>query len=169
MRSRLNRLALIYGVAAASPALSTPDVVNLVGRALSTGQGWEYSYSIFNDSDFDLFIFSIEIPGNSFTTSDILGEHAPEGFDTQFDPDFGFVDFIGNTNFIAPGEQLGGFGFSSPYGPTQTAYSITGLDFLTGEQITFTGTTLAPAVPVPASSALIVIGAGIASRRRRCG
>lgn len=155
--------ALLLG---ASGAGAQASLVSLTTEVHHPADNFMYNYSLLNGSDFDLFVFSIEIPGAPLPQDAIFDLSAPEGFEGIFDADFGFVDFLGITGFVAPGESAD-FSFTSEFAPVETTYAITGLDFFTGEQVTFTGTTFAPLIPAPATSGVALGALAAAFRRRR--
>jgi hypothetical protein len=77
----------------------------------SSGNHYEYSYSVFNDSGFEVEEFSIYFEAGFYQNLQVLA--SPTDWDAlEVEPDFifdGFVDWLALGDTLAPGATLGGF------------------------------------------------------------
>ncbi len=126
---------------------------------------YTYSYAVFNGGLFDLALIDVQVA----TTSDLLSLTAPTGFDISYDAGLGVVSFFEDTEettlqTFSPSSFNGLFSYASLLAPAAAPFEA--LDVTGG---TSSGTTLAPMVPEPGSSALLSLAllAPMALARRR--
>ena len=125
------------------------------------GSLFHYDYCINDGTSSDLALVTIGVAQND--PNAVMNLTVPSGFKSNFDPGFGLVDFIGDTQSFTAGQTFCGFDFDSPIRPQPssfTAFDVTGKSFA--------GPTLAP-TPEPGSTTLLLaLGAsGTLFLRRR--
>jgi hypothetical protein len=124
--------------ATASSIVVAPTVTPILG-------GYQYAYTITNNTPDDPFIIDIPVPADPADISDLT---APAGFKTAFDSGLGLVSFVEDSNYFTSTPQSGFF-FDSPVAPGTVAFQATVLSLSAGDLYTISGPTLAP-VPEPA-------------------
>lgn len=124
--------------ASADSVVVTPTVTPIAG-------GFQYSYTITNNTPDDPFVIDIPVPADPSAIFDLT---APSGFESAFDSGLGLVSFVeDSSNFTSTPQS--GFFFDSPDAPGSVMFQATVLSSTTGGLYTISGPTLAP-VPEPA-------------------
>jgi hypothetical protein len=130
----------------ATSVFATADQVVVAPTVTPIAGGYEYAYTITNNTPDDPFIIDIPVPADPAAVTDLT---APLGFTAAFDSGLGLVSFLEDTNFFTSTPQSGFF-FDSPDGPGSVMFQATLLSIDTGGLYTLSGPTMAPAVPEPA-------------------
>jgi hypothetical protein len=146
-------------VAAASTVVVSPTVTPIAG-------GYEYAYTITNNTPDDPFIIDIPVLADPSAIFDLT---APSGFTSAFDSGLGLVSFLeDSSNFTSTPQS--GFSFDSAFAPGAVTFQATVLSSTTGGIYTISGPTLGPnaAVPEPAYVSLWLLAtfAGLVIYRR---
>jgi len=158
-KGRLGHRILIFLAtsvfATAAQVVVAPTVTPIAG-------GFEYAYTITNNTPDDAFIVDIPVPADPLAITDLT---APSGFTAAFDSGLGLVSFLEDTSFFTSTPQSGFF-FDSPDAPGSVTFQATVLNLDTG-LYTVSGPTMAP-VPEPAylSLCLLPVFAWMLIRRR---
>ncbi len=143
--------------ATAAQIVVAPSVTPIAG-------GYEYAYTITNNTPDDPFIIDIPVPADPTAISNLT---APAGFTSAFDSGLGLVSFLEDTNNFTSTPQSGFF-FDSPDAPGSVMFQATVLSASSGDLYTISGPTSAP-VPEPASMVLCLLPAGVWFLIRRLG
>ncbi len=128
--------------AAAAEVVVAPTVTPISG-------GFEYAYTITNNTPDDSFLVDIPVPADPLAITNLT---APSGFKAAFDSGLGLVSFLEDTSFFTSTPQSGFF-FDRPEGPGQVTFQATVVNLDSGDLYTVSGATTAP-VPEPAYLAL---------------
>ena len=131
--------------ATASQIVVAPTVTPIAG-------GYEYAYTITNNTPDDPFLIDIPVPEDPSAVTNLM---APAGFTSAFDPGLGLVSFLEDTSFFTSTPQSG-FSFDSPDAPGLATFQATVLSSSTFDLYTISGSTTAP-VPEPAFLWLLIL------------
>jgi hypothetical protein len=154
-----NAIVLLFATAifaAADPVVVAPTVTPTAG-------GYEYAFTITNNTPDDPFIIDIPVPADPAAISDLT---APLGFRAAFDSGLGLVSFLeDSSNFTSTPQS--GFSFDSSIAPGVVPFQATVLSSTSGDLYTISGPTMAP-VPEPAHASLwfLPVFAWMLMRRR---
>ena len=123
----------------------TPTVVSVGGLT-------NYAYNLTDTGSETIGEFDLGVPDSAALTNIT----APAGWLTLYTTGYAIISFdsTDSSTDIAPGTLLAGFSFTSPLTAGEVDYAAVSFD--TGDAAT--GTTLAPAVPEPASCSLFAFG-----------
>ena len=128
----------------ATSLFATADSIVVAPTVTPIAGGYEYSYTITNNTPDDPFLIDIPVPTDPTAIS---GLTAPAGFTSAFDSGLGLVSFLeDSSNFTATPES--GFSFDSPDAPGAVSFQATVLSSTTGGIYTISGPTIAP-TPTP--------------------
>lgn len=157
--------ALLSVSAAQADVIITPTIT-------SSGTLYNYSYSVTNQTDFELAVINLAVPTQPDGLTNLA---APDGFQIAYTPNEGFVSFLEGSDpatlkLFAPGSTISGFSFSSLFAPGPAAF-----DTLDVAGNVTSGTTRGPvapgAVPEPGTLASFGVGGALLAaavlRRRR--
>lgn len=152
--SQLQKGRLWHGIVLflATSTFATADQVVVAPTVTPIAGGYEYSYTITNNTPDDPFIIDIPVPADPAAVTDLT---APVGFTAAFDSGLGLVSFLEDTNFFTSTPQSGFF-FDSPDGPGSVTFQATVISTDTGGLYTVSGPTMAP-VPEPAYLSLCIL------------
>lgn len=158
---RTRKHSPFLGLAVALCALALPGAVRAQNITVSPtvtslGNGlYHYDYSIANGSALDLSLVTISAFGRADAVQNLT---VPTGFTAvPFDYTLGLLDFAGDTQNFVAGTTVSGFAFDSAYAPGASTFEALALPDNSGI-VTFDGTTLAPAAPVPEASTATSLG-----------
>jgi hypothetical protein len=149
----------------ATSVSATADQVVVTSTVTPITGGYEYAYTITNNTADDPFIIDIPVPADPTAISDLT---VPSGFTSAFDSGLGLVSFLEDTSNFTSTPQ-GGFFFDSPVAPGAVTFQATVLSSTTFDLYTISSPTLAP-VPEPAYLSLWflpVFGCLLIRRRNR--
>lgn len=143
--------------ATAASIVVAPTVTPIAG-------GYEYAYTITNNTPDDPFLIDIPVPADPGAITNLT---APPGFAAAFDSGLGLVSFLEDTSFFTSTPQSGFF-FDSPDAPGLATFQATVLSSSTADVYTISGSTIAP-VPEPGylSLCLLPVFAWLLFRRSR--
>jgi hypothetical protein len=150
----LKRGRLWHGIVLllATSVFATAAQITVAPTVTPIAGGYEYAYTITNNTPDDPFIIDIPVPADPTAISNLT---APAGFTSAFDSGLGLVSFLADTNNFTSTPQSGFF-FDSPDAPGSVMFQATVLSASTGDLYTISGPTTAP-VPEPASIALCLL------------
>jgi hypothetical protein len=148
------RVAVLFVLASALGAAASITVAPTV----TTGAGlYHYAYRITNSTPDDAFLIDITVPQDPAA---ITGLMAPTGFTAAFDSGLGLVSFLEDTSMFGS-TATSGFSFDSPDAPGTAAFQASLVSASSGSLYTISGSTVAPAAPVPEPAVAMLLGAGL--------
>jgi hypothetical protein len=136
----------------AASVFATADSVVVTPTVTSIAGGYEYSYTITNNTPDDPFVIDIPVPADPAAVFDLT---VPSGFKSAFDSGLGLVSFVEDSSYFTSTPQSG-FSFDSPVAPGSVMFQATVLSSSTASLYTISGPTLAP-VPEPAYLSLSLL------------
>lgn len=128
--------------------------ITLTSNVQQTGNLYHYDYSVGNNSaDTSYYVLAIQGLTGADTAFDLI---APTGFKIDYDPGFGLITFLADSQSFDPLTTISGFSFDSYLAPKATTFEATGLT-MNGNGVITQGATPGP-VPEPSAGVFMVAG-----------